>query len=102
MDVTWESICDIELDGARVPKIVNAVLPDNVLAATDEITQGIERAHLKGRLSVLLSPLTNILPLVCTKSASRTCLSSQLLMCGLDWGSTNRLHQPAHSQAGFY
>lgn len=23
MDVSWESVCDIELDGARVPKIVS-------------------------------------------------------------------------------
>ncbi|KAF2850393.1 hypothetical protein T440DRAFT_112064 [Plenodomus tracheiphilus IPT5] len=46
MDVNWESVCDIELDGARVPKI------------------GIERAHLKGRLTILLCPLTNIIPLI--------------------------------------
>ncbi|KAI8931385.1 hypothetical protein NX059_011718 [Plenodomus lindquistii] len=46
MDVTWESICDIELDGAHVPKI------------------GIEKAHLKGRLSILLCPLTTVIPLI--------------------------------------
>ncbi|KAF2833579.1 hypothetical protein CC86DRAFT_451223 [Ophiobolus disseminans] len=46
MDLQWESVCDIELDGARVPKI------------------GIEKAHLKGRLSILLCPLTNVIPLI--------------------------------------
>jgi len=46
MDMEWESVCDVELDGARVPKI------------------GIEKAHLKGRLSILLCPLTNIIPLI--------------------------------------
>ncbi|KAF1952585.1 C2 domain-containing protein [Byssothecium circinans] len=46
MDVTWESHSDIELDGKMVPKI------------------GIEHVHLKGRLSVLLGPLTDIIPLI--------------------------------------
>lgn len=46
MDVTWESRSDIELDGSMVPKI------------------GIEKVHLKGRLSVLLAPLTNIIPCI--------------------------------------
>ncbi|CAI6337287.1 unnamed protein product [Periconia digitata] len=46
MDVTWESHSDIELDGKMVPKM------------------GIERVHLNGRLSVLLGPLTDIIPLI--------------------------------------
>jgi Ca2+-dependent lipid-binding protein len=46
MDVDWEGACDIELDGNNVPKI------------------GIEKVHLKGRLSILLCPLTNIIPLI--------------------------------------
>ncbi|KAL1598747.1 hypothetical protein SLS60_007888 [Paraconiothyrium brasiliense] len=46
MDVTWDSKSDIELDGSMVPKI------------------GIERVHLKGRLSVLLAPLTNVIPCI--------------------------------------
>ncbi|KAH3942737.1 hypothetical protein HBH53_185400 [Parastagonospora nodorum] len=46
MDVNWEGVCDIELDGSSVPKI------------------GIEKVHLKGRLSILLCPLTNIIPLI--------------------------------------
>ncbi|KAH6904359.1 C2 domain-containing protein [Coprinopsis sp. MPI-PUGE-AT-0042] len=46
MDVHWESKSDIELDGKMVPKI------------------GIQHVHLKGRLSVLLAPLTNIIPLI--------------------------------------
>ncbi|KAH7094345.1 hypothetical protein FB567DRAFT_484527 [Paraphoma chrysanthemicola] len=46
MNVDWEGVCDIELDGARVPKI------------------GIEKVHLKGRLSILLCPLTNVIPLI--------------------------------------
>ncbi|KAF2027794.1 hypothetical protein EK21DRAFT_91164 [Setomelanomma holmii] len=46
MNVDWEGASDIELDGSSVPKI------------------GIEKIHLKGRLSILLCPLTNILPLI--------------------------------------
>ncbi|OHE90434.1 C2 domain-containing protein [Colletotrichum orchidophilum] len=46
MDVTWEGKSDIELDGKLVPKL------------------GIEHVHLKGRLSILLAPLTNIIPLI--------------------------------------
>jgi len=46
MDVNWAGVCDIELDGSSVPKI------------------GIEKVGLKGRLSILLCPLTNVLPLI--------------------------------------
>lgn len=46
MNLTWEGKSDIELDGSMVPKI------------------GIEHVHLKGRLSVLLGPLTNVIPLI--------------------------------------
>jgi len=46
MDVIWEGKSDIELDGKMVPKL------------------GIEKVHLKGRLSILLAPLTNVMPLI--------------------------------------
>ncbi|KAK1966194.1 C2 domain-containing protein [Colletotrichum sublineola] len=46
MDVTWEGKSDIELDGKMVPKL------------------GIEHVHLKGRLSILLAPLINVIPLI--------------------------------------
>ncbi|KAK1991879.1 C2 domain-containing protein [Colletotrichum falcatum] len=46
MDVTWEGKSDIELDGHMVPKL------------------GIEHVHLKGRLSILLAPLINVIPLI--------------------------------------
>ncbi|ETS75746.1 hypothetical protein PFICI_12690 [Pestalotiopsis fici W106-1] len=46
MNVTWEGQSDIELDGKMVPKL------------------GIEHVTLKGRLSILLCPLTNIIPLI--------------------------------------
>lgn len=47
LDVDWDSKCDIELNGgAMVPKI------------------GIEHVKLRGRLSIVLGPLTNVLPLV--------------------------------------
>lgn len=46
MDVTWEGRSDVELDGNMVPKF------------------GIEHIHLKGRLSILLAPLTNVIPLI--------------------------------------
>lgn len=44
MNVTWEGRSDIDLDGKMVPKM------------------GIEHIHLKGRLSILLAPLTNMIP----------------------------------------
>lgn len=47
LDVDWDGQCDIELDGgAMVPKI------------------GIAQVKLNGRLSVLLGPLLNQIPLV--------------------------------------
>ncbi|EHA47793.1 hypothetical protein MCOR27_001152 [Pyricularia oryzae] len=46
MDVTWEGKSDIELEGKLVPKL------------------GIEHVHLIGRLSILLGPLTNVIPLI--------------------------------------
>lgn len=46
MDVVWEGQSDIELDGKMVPMV------------------GIERVHLKGRLSILLAPLMDVMPLI--------------------------------------
>lgn len=48
MDVSWHSNSDFQLDGSMVPEL------------------GIKTVHLTGRLSVLLAPLTNVLPCVCT------------------------------------
>ncbi|KAL2161062.1 hypothetical protein VTH06DRAFT_8775 [Thermothelomyces fergusii] len=46
MDVLWDGACDIELDGKLTPKI------------------GVEHLKLYGRLSILLCPLTSVLPCV--------------------------------------
>lgn len=46
MDLEWDGRCDFELEGTMVPKV------------------GIEHVKLKGRLSVLLCPLTNVIPLI--------------------------------------
>ncbi|KAK0702156.1 hypothetical protein B0H67DRAFT_392894 [Lasiosphaeris hirsuta] len=46
LDLNWDGACDIELDGSMIPKI------------------GVEHVKLKGRLSLLLCPLTNIIPLI--------------------------------------
>ncbi|KAM0353041.1 hypothetical protein ACHAPU_001927 [Fusarium lateritium] len=46
MDLDWDGHCDFELDGRMVPKI------------------GIERVKMKGRISILLCPLTNAIPLI--------------------------------------
>ncbi|TDZ15515.1 Extended synaptotagmin-2 [Colletotrichum orbiculare MAFF 240422] len=46
MDLHWDGNCDIELEGKMVPKV------------------GIEKVHLAGRLSILLCPLTDIIPLI--------------------------------------
>ncbi|KAM0267451.1 hypothetical protein ACHAPA_005996 [Fusarium lateritium] len=46
MDLDWDGQCDFELDGKMVPKI------------------GIEHVKMRGRLSILLGPLTNVIPLI--------------------------------------
>ncbi|KKY37299.1 putative c2 domain-containing protein [Diaporthe ampelina] len=46
MDILWDGKSDIDLEGSLVPKL------------------GIKNIHLKGRLSILLAPLTNIIPLI--------------------------------------
>ncbi|KAK4238545.1 hypothetical protein C8A03DRAFT_43720 [Achaetomium macrosporum] len=46
MDLNWDGVCDIELDGNMVPKV------------------GIEKVRMKGRISVLLCPLINVVPLI--------------------------------------
>ncbi|PNP60673.1 hypothetical protein FNYG_14587 [Fusarium nygamai] len=46
MDLDWDGKCDFELDASMVPKI------------------GIEHVKMKGRLSILLCPLTNVIPLI--------------------------------------
>jgi len=46
LNVVWESKSDIDLEGKLIPKI------------------GIQHIHMKGRLSVLLAPLTNVIPLI--------------------------------------
>lgn len=46
MDVAWHSKSDFNLDAPMIPGL------------------GIEHIHLEGRLSVLLAPLTNIIPCV--------------------------------------
>ncbi|KAK4131615.1 hypothetical protein BT67DRAFT_408159 [Trichocladium antarcticum] len=46
LDINWDGDCDIELNGSMIPKI------------------GVEHVKLRGRLSVLLGPLTNVIPLI--------------------------------------
>ncbi|KAG8160331.1 hypothetical protein KVR01_009867 [Diaporthe batatas] len=46
MDIVWDGKSDIDLEGGLIPKL------------------GIRNIHLKGRLSILLAPLTNIIPLI--------------------------------------
>ena len=46
MNVDWEGKCDIELDADMIPSL------------------GVEHVKLRGRLSILLAPLTNIIPLI--------------------------------------
>ncbi|TXT05095.1 hypothetical protein VHUM_03915 [Vanrija humicola] len=46
LDLDWDGACDISLDGKMVPRV------------------GIEKLKLAGRLSILLGPLTNVLPLI--------------------------------------
>lgn len=59
LDVDWDSNCDIELSGTLIPRI------------------GIEHLKLRGRLSVLLGPLTNIIPLVIARNPVLTrCLKT--------------------------
>jgi len=46
MNVDWDGACDIELDGTGIPAL------------------GVKSVKLNGRLSVLLCPLTNVIPLI--------------------------------------
>ncbi|KAK5655351.1 hypothetical protein OQA88_5918 [Cercophora sp. LCS_1] len=46
LDVDWDGKCDIELGGNMIPKI------------------GVEHIKLRGRLEVLLCPLTTVIPLI--------------------------------------
>ncbi|KAF7853622.1 uncharacterized protein EAF02_011927 [Botrytis sinoallii] len=46
LNVDWDGQCDIELDGNMMPKV------------------GVKEVILNGRLSILLCPLTNIIPLI--------------------------------------
>lgn len=46
MNVDWDGKCDIELDGDMIPAL------------------GVEGVKLHGRLSILLCPLTNVIPLI--------------------------------------
>ncbi|KAK3370444.1 hypothetical protein B0H63DRAFT_422236 [Podospora didyma] len=46
LDVDWDGECDIDLDAKMMPKL------------------GVQHIKLRGRLSVLLCPLTNIIPLI--------------------------------------
>ncbi|KAK4096278.1 hypothetical protein N658DRAFT_569958 [Parathielavia hyrcaniae] len=46
LDLDWDGKCDIELNASMIPTI------------------GVEHVKVRGRLSVLLCPLTNVLPLI--------------------------------------
>ncbi|ATZ47681.1 hypothetical protein BCIN_02g09370 [Botrytis cinerea B05.10] len=46
LNVDWDGQCDIELDGNMIPRV------------------GVKEVILNGRLSILLCPLTNIIPLI--------------------------------------
>lgn len=76
MDVDWEGKCDIDLDGKMVPKL------------------GVERVRLKGRLSVLLAPLTNIIPLVREPHSSLFYWALTYRSVS-DWRGPGRFHQSA-------
>ncbi|KAH9906296.1 hypothetical protein F4778DRAFT_769430 [Xylariomycetidae sp. FL2044] len=46
MDADWDGKCDVELDGKMIPKM------------------GIEHIKLHGRISVLMCPITNVIPVI--------------------------------------
>jgi len=46
LNVDWDGQCDIQLDGQMIPKL------------------GVKEVVLNGRLSILLCPLTNVIPLI--------------------------------------
>jgi hypothetical protein len=65
VDVEWDGECDIELNAKMIPKIVSFCPPG--ILTTQRLTsgkQGVEHIKLRGRLEVLLCPLTNVIPLV--------------------------------------
>jgi hypothetical protein len=72
MDVDWEGKCDVELGGHMIPKLVSEPpglrsrpsLSARRCLITCTITQGVKSVQLRGRLSILLCPITNVMPLV--------------------------------------
>ncbi|KAL1837540.1 hypothetical protein VTJ49DRAFT_3663 [Mycothermus thermophilus] len=52
LDVEWDGECDIELNAKMMPKI------------------GVEHVKLRGRMEILLCPLTNVIPLIGAAQAS--------------------------------
>ena len=67
MNVDWDGECNIELDGEMIPKLVScgpSYHPHCLASSQLIISQGVKHVGLHGRLSILLGPLTNIIPLV--------------------------------------
>lgn len=77
MNVEWEGKCDLELDGHMVPALVS--LPLDVCIQCWRLTyaQGVEGVELYGRLSILLAPITNVIPLVSSSTLIQTVIASR-------------------------
>jgi hypothetical protein len=102
LNVDWDGKCDIKLDANMMPEVVSRrSCPPLIVFISSLIRQGVKSVQLQGRLSVLLCPLTNIIPLVCNSSTAsrRAAWPSCLLTLLADRSCPSRLHQPASSQA---
>ncbi len=68
LNVDWDGKSDIELKGEMIPSLVSQI---SCLAKIRHLNvrnscvqQGVKGVELHGRLSILLCPLTNVIPLV--------------------------------------
>lgn len=69
LNVDWDGKSDIELKGEMIPSLVSQIScltkVCHLNVRNSFVPQGVKGVELHGRLSILLCPLTNIIPLVC-------------------------------------
>jgi hypothetical protein len=69
LNVDWDGKSDIELKGEMIPSLVSQISclakRHHLNVRNSCVQQGVKGVELHGRLSILLCPLTNVIPLVC-------------------------------------
>lgn len=69
LNVDWDGKSDIELKADMIPSLVSQMSCltkiRHLNVRNSFVQQGVKGVELHGRLSILLCPLTNVIPLVC-------------------------------------